>query len=48
VARILGKNLLRTSYLLVPAETCPANLIYGVLVIFSLVITFKGEGKEVG
>lgn len=47
MAGILGQNLFPISYLTIPSETCPAKLIYGVSVIFSLVI-FKGEEKEVG
>lgn len=48
MARIVGQNLLPPSYLTVPAETCPANLINDVSVIFSLVVIFKGEEKEIG
>lgn len=47
MARILGQNLFPISYLTIPSETRPAKFIYGISVIFSLVI-FKGEEKEVG
>lgn len=46
VSRIVGQNLLPPSYLTVPAETCPANLINDVSVIFSLVVYLKGRRKK--
>lgn len=46
MARIVGQNLLPPSYLTVPAETCPANLINDVSVIFSLVVYLKGRRKK--